>query len=65
MWLYFCGCGASLKFRQLESAVFDALGYFLLVCLVGMFYTCLLAYLGVGALRFVTLQLGLSLFGAF
>ena len=29
------GCGASLKFRQFISAVFDALGCFLLVCLVG------------------------------
>ena len=35
VWLYFCGHGASLKFSQLESAVFDALGYFLLVCLTG------------------------------
>ena len=43
MWLYFCGRGASLKFRQLESSVFDALGYHLLVCLAEVFHPCLLA----------------------
>ena len=29
MWFYFGGGGASLKFRQFRSAVFDALGCFL------------------------------------
>ena len=38
VWLYLGRSGASLKFRQLRSAVFDALGYFLLVHLVGVFY---------------------------
>ena len=28
VWFYFGGGGASLKFRQFRSAVFDALGYF-------------------------------------
>ena len=62
-WLYFCGHGTSLKFRQLESAVFDALGYFLLECLVGGCFTCLVALRG-GALNFVTLQLVMPLLGA-
>ena len=48
VWLSFCGHGASLKFRQLESAVFDALGYLLLVCLIGVLYACLVAFRGWG-----------------
>ena len=47
-WLHFCGHSASLKFRQLESAVFDALGYFLPVCLIGVLYMCLVAFGGWG-----------------
>ena len=35
MWLYFGGGGASLKFRQFESAVFDAFRVF---CLVDTLY---------------------------
>ena len=44
MWLYFGGGGASLKFRQFESAVFDALGCFALWTFVlGLYlsWTCL------------------------
>ena len=56
--------GASLKFRQFRSAVFDALGYFTCVpC--GVFYLCLVVFKG-GVLNFlVALYLAMSLLWAF
>ena len=50
-----------MKFRQLESAVFDALGYFLLECLVGGILLVFSSFKRWGTLLFITCVLKLGL----